>query len=115
MGAFHVWLVSPVRIGLRRRFKTTNGSALVAEGGRTLYLFDSSVVVRVDLETRDVAHCLPPTGHHISSVQDVGGGVEIEVHDGRGGLERACVRIPANVFVPGLGPVAFGRFPSAFP
>jgi hypothetical protein len=114
-GAADIHFELPFPIDGRREFRSTNGCALVASGGRFLFLHDACVLVRIDLASREIAHLLPPRDWYFHGVAERDGVLEIELYDSDNRLAHITTRTADASFVAGMGPVVLGRFPSAFP
>jgi hypothetical protein len=115
MGAEHVHFRLPFAVRGRRRYRTTNGTAYFSPARNALVLRDACVVLSIDLTNHSVQHLLPPSGWYLSDFAESEHGFELELFDGAG--HRQSIRLAQSEirFLPGLGPVRSGRFPSAIP
>jgi hypothetical protein len=116
MGASIVHLVPSVPVGGQSHFWTHNGFASFSSDGTWLFLFDSTLLLCVDLTRDAVYHAAAPHHQFHAKVYTRDGQLCREVHD-PGGRPGALPEIPlADIplrLSKGLGPVKAGRFPSA--
>lgn len=78
------------------------------------YLFDTAVILRVKLESHTTECLVPPKGKYISAFSEQEDGYHMEVYGGVFRQKFEQLSYPQESFLPGMGQVKNGLFPSAY-
>ncbi len=113
MGAETVEMVLPFEIDGYSALYSTNGHVVSSKNPRYLYLWDATVVLRIDLDIKAVGYLLPPERKYISEFSESEDGYSFEVYGGNSKTTSTFMHYSGTNFKPGFGPVKNGLFPSA--
>lgn len=114
MGAETVEMVLPFEIDGYSALYSTNGHVVSSKNPRYLYLWDATVVLRIDLDIKAVEYLLPPKRKYISEFSESEDGYNFEMYDGNSKAISVSILYSGENFKSGFGPVKNGLFPSAY-
>ena len=117
MGCRTIWFMPVPAIGGVERFQTTNGHYYFVEPEPILIIHDATTILIFRVSDGQVRHVNPPKGMAFRSVKLDGRTLRCEAW-GNGGIMQPMDPISLDELekLPqGLGKLADGRFPSAFP
>ncbi len=110
MSADHIEFIPSEPIAGVKRFFTTNGAALFNEADSCFYLYDSSLVVRINSESWTASSLANP-GEKVSAELAK---LRNKFYPGGRGYEAQIKVLTDNVWEEGLGVASEGVFPSAW-
>ena len=114
MGAETVEMILPFRIDGISRLFSTNGQLKKCENDSEVYLWDATVILKVDFNEKTVGHFLPSKHKYISDFVVAMDTVDLELYGTFSRVKKLVLPIPDFKFTNGFGPVINGCFPSAY-
>lgn len=113
MGAETVEFILPFELDGRTSLVSTNGSLSMSADRRYLYLGDATTILRVDCASLEVSNVSPPPGHYFKHMEDTGEEYVFAYYGRKVDKQEERFERAEAPFVPGMGRVQDGRFPSA--
>ena len=114
MASEHIEFVPSESIEGVNRFFTTNGRAFFDQSGGCFYLFDSSLIIRINAENWQASCMEGPRPFYFESISISDGNLKMVLYSSGGGLESQSRALCDIDWTCGLGSAADGVFSSAY-
>lgn len=112
MGAATIEFKLPFKIDNQERLFSTNGVAFLSIDGKSLYLYDAVVLLKINCRTRKAEYFKPPKDNFMAGVEEYENGYGFRFYGGA--LGKIFLSHEEALFKPGVGPLEDGLFPSAY-
>lgn len=113
MGAEHVEIALPLPVSGIKRFYTTNGRAYFSTYSNQLVVYDSCLVIMLDLIAGTACHSFPPSSWYFEHFSETSETYRITLYNGNGGRRFLDIARSEANFQDGFGVIQRGVFPSA--